>query len=168
MKSRTHKARSLRGYLLIETMVSGAILAVILGTTLSVIASERADITRGSSRARASVLAEEGIELLMSDHGVTNKVLTTVGSGCVNCTPATGACTSPGAISWVNTSMPAINAGDYPGFSRQWFCRVLQRSSNATVGNLVELGVRVNYPGVGGVSKFVEHRAVRRDRGLSR
>jgi prepilin-type N-terminal cleavage/methylation domain-containing protein len=64
---RRAQARGPRGYLLIEVMVSGAILAVILSATIGLVASSRAEITRASHRAKASSLAEQAIGQLLSE-----------------------------------------------------------------------------------------------------
>jgi type II secretory pathway pseudopilin PulG len=59
-------ARGPRGYLLIEVMVSGAILAVLLTATVGVIATARSEISRGSFRAVATELAQQRLQMMLS------------------------------------------------------------------------------------------------------
>lgn len=60
-----------RGYLLIEVMTSGAILAVVLAGTATAIASSRAQITRSSYRAQAASFAQEWLQLMVADINTT-------------------------------------------------------------------------------------------------
>jgi type II secretory pathway pseudopilin PulG len=148
------RARSPRGYLLIETLLSGAIIAVILAATMSVVASERADTTRATLRAKAGALAEDGLQQLLADSGTNASRRFTCDAG------------------WQTAGMPAINTGDHPGFSREWDCDTIATSAQPTLGDLVRISVRVTFPLVGaatnGTKTTIEHTTLRRDRTLSR
>lgn len=129
-----------RGYLLIEVMVSGAILAVILGGAISLIAAERAHIATATNRAKASALAQELISQLLADTGPT-----------------------PTMVCGTNVDVP-VDTTQYPGFSRQYSCSVLATAINVDLGALYELTVEVSYPKGKGQTGTVEHKALRRDR----
>jgi type II secretory pathway pseudopilin PulG len=130
-----------RGYLLLETMASGAIIAVILASSMSVVAAERAATSRATLRARASSLAEVQLQALQADFGVTKQY---------TC-PSTGTALT-------------INATDYPGFSGDWDCNQNGTAAVTDYGNLYELIVNVNYPNNDGGDDTVTHHAIRRDR----
>ncbi|OGQ25253.1 MAG: hypothetical protein A2138_05160 [Deltaproteobacteria bacterium RBG_16_71_12] len=55
-----------RGYIMMEALISGALLAVVLGTTLSLIASYRVEVTMAARRAEASALAMATADELMA------------------------------------------------------------------------------------------------------
>lgn len=58
------KQKEKRGYMLMEVMISGAILAVMLGTTFSIIADARSQITYTARQASAIALCRQKIEEL--------------------------------------------------------------------------------------------------------
>lgn len=55
-----------RGYVMLEALISGALLAVVLGTTLSMIAGYRVEVTMAARRAEASSLAMATADELMA------------------------------------------------------------------------------------------------------
>ena len=55
-----------RGYILFEALISGALLAVALGTTLSLISAYRVEVTMAARRAEASALAMATADELMA------------------------------------------------------------------------------------------------------
>lgn len=55
------KRRRARGYLLIETMASGAILAVMLGAAVTQVAAYRVQTSTASRRAQAALYAQQAI-----------------------------------------------------------------------------------------------------------
>lgn len=68
-----------RGYIMLEALISGALLAVVLGTTLSLIASYRVEVTMAARRAEASALAmATADELMARPHGTGMQALTSV------------------------------------------------------------------------------------------
>ena len=68
-----------RGYIMLEALISGALLAVVLGTTLSLIASYRVEVTMAARRAEASSLAmATADELMARPHTTGSQALTAV------------------------------------------------------------------------------------------
>lgn len=69
----------MRGYIMLEALISGALLAVVLGTTLSLIAAYRVEVTMAARRAEASALAM-GVadELMARPHTTGSQGLTEV------------------------------------------------------------------------------------------
>ncbi len=68
-----------RGYILFESLISGALLAVALGTTLSLIANYRVEVTMAARRAEASALAmATADELMARPHTTGSQGLTAV------------------------------------------------------------------------------------------
>lgn len=55
-----------RGYVLLEALISGALLAVVLSTTLSLVAAYRVEVTMAARRAEASALAMGVADELMA------------------------------------------------------------------------------------------------------
>jgi type II secretory pathway pseudopilin PulG len=145
-----------RGYLLIETMVSGAIIALVLAGSLSVIASERAAVSQATMRARASSLAEETLSQLIAENnepGTPTFTCQTCGSP--PCTPTT----------WNATT---VNVGDYPGFVREYACLEFANSGSGRLGDMWQVGVRVTFPSdkndATAGTDTIEHWALRRSR----
>lgn len=56
-----------RGYLLIEAMVAGALLATLLGAAFAYIADGRAQVNEAANRAIAVSLAQDKVDELMAD-----------------------------------------------------------------------------------------------------
>lgn len=136
---RARRPRRARGYLMLEVVISAAILAVVLGAAVSVIAKERAAVTRAGNRAKASSLAQELMSQLLADSG-----------------------TSPSFACSANVSVPV--GAEYPGFARRYSCAVVSSAINADLGSIYELTVEVEYPLGSGGTGTVEHKALRRDR----
>ncbi len=68
-----------RGYIMLEALVSGALLAVVLGTTLSLIGSYRVEVTMAARRAEASSLAmATADELMARPHTTGSQALASV------------------------------------------------------------------------------------------
>jgi hypothetical protein len=146
-----------RGYLMIETMLSGAILALMLGAAMSVVASERQAISHATLRAKASVLLDERLHQLMADSDVTKQF---------TCDTCTKPCSVAIGSATINTDTN-INQSDYPGFEREWYCREIGQAVSDALGSVYELGVRVKYPtDSDGNKKTIERLAIRRDRVL--
>lgn len=130
--------------------MSGAILALILGAAISLVAKERAQLVRASHRAKAAGLAQELMQQLLADSGPTK----------------TFACSATPAL----VSEPV--GGDFPGFSRFYSCTSIATAGTdldrgvTVLGKLYELRVQVRYPSGDAANPvaFIEHYAVRRDR----
>lgn len=149
LPARKRRARQSRGYLLIEVMASGAILAVILGATISMVGIERAQVTRASHRAKAASLAQDLMQQLLADSGPT-KAFTCSGAVVASNPTGTG----------------------FAGFERDYSCSEIAEAGtdvlagSTVLGKLYELKVMVRYPS-GDRSNpvaFIEQYAVRRDR----
>lgn len=69
MKSRKCTLKQARGYLLLDSMVGAACLAIILGASLSSLASARSDVSRAGQRVVAAELAQQKLGELMSQEG---------------------------------------------------------------------------------------------------
>lgn len=95
--------KKLRGYLLAEAMVSGAILATSIGITFALIAQAKSGQIYAAHRARATDLARTKIEEL-----ATATVCTAAGPTSFSSTVYTGSFTVADAG---GTSVPAIPAG---------------------------------------------------------
>lgn len=63
------KTRRARGYLLIEAMVGAAVITVLLGATISTLASARVSISRASQRTMAAELAQQKVSELTTREG---------------------------------------------------------------------------------------------------
>lgn len=58
-----------RGYLLLEAMIGAAVLTVLLGATISTLASARVSITRAGQRSMAAELAQQKVSELTTRDG---------------------------------------------------------------------------------------------------
>lgn len=67
-----------RGYILLETMVAGGIVAIGLATTVTMIASSRVEATMAARRAEASSMALGIADQLMTQSGDATQALTAV------------------------------------------------------------------------------------------
>jgi prepilin-type N-terminal cleavage/methylation domain-containing protein len=159
MRTTTRRRRPVRarGYLLIEVMASGALLALILGTTLTVVASSRVQISRSANRAVATDIGQYYMNLMRScnDHADT----TNCGTGAMGA----GTCPAP--------AHPVIAAAK-PGFSVQ--CEVAQsglhtQSTPNLFSNthLYVIRVEVTYVDMNNTSKTLQYERYRRDRPFS-
>lgn len=158
--------KRVRGYLLLEVMASGAVLAVILGSAISMVAQERARVTLESNRATATALAQDLMQQMLADV-TSEKHFGCAGGKAV----AVGACAGENCVHNPNNAAnPGSQTDDdpapFPGFDRYYDCA--QISSSAAIqgndGKLFKLTVRVTYPGSGGQIDTVTHTALRRER----
>ncbi|MCC7073718.1 MAG: hypothetical protein IT383_20575 [Deltaproteobacteria bacterium] len=119
--------RAPRGYLLAEVMFAGAILAVTIAATLSLIASSAADQRYGSNRGVAGMLARAKADELAS---------------ATNCTPGN------------QGTLIVVDAATYPQFRWMWTVANAGNSASSTppitAGTLCDIVVTVRYPAVKG------------------
>lgn len=146
-----------RGYLLLEVMASGAMLAIILGGTISLVASERAKIVEENRRAIATGLAQELLGILVADNGDRKHF------GCDD--KSVGSCAGSNCVHNPNNAADPGSATDdadppFPGFDRYYDCEERAGSN----GKLHDLEVRVTYPGAGGSIATVTAKTLRRNR----
>lgn len=139
-RARSGRRHRARGYLMLEVVISAAILAVVLGAAVNVIAKERAGIARAGHRAKASSLAQELMSQLLADNGPS----------------PTYACGSNVTV--------AVDTSHYPGFARRYSCTLVSNAVNGGLGSLYELTVEVDYPLGTGALHTIRHKALRRDR----
>lgn len=161
-----------RGYLLLEAMASGAILALILGSAISIISAERARITLESNRAKATALAQDLMQQLLADSSVVKHFGCKGGTfnGVTVANITVGSCSGRNCVHNPNNASDPGNTTDddpapFPGFDRYYECQL--KGVSAVFGNqgkLYELMVRVTYPGRNGQIATVIHKAMRRER----
>lgn len=146
------RRRAPRGYLLIEVMLSGAILALILATTLSIVADARVQTTKANNRAIASDIGQYYLHLMASCNHHN-------GGNC----PITSACPTP--------AHPVI-AANKPGFAVT--CDVansgLEGASTPNLFNaahLQQVEIVVTYPDYNDNPDDLTYKTYRRNRPFS-
>ena len=79
MRRRTQRLRKKRGYMLLEQLMAGGLLAATIATTYGVINQARNNIIRSSKRQRAIAVAKAQVEQLMAaDHVIASPTNFTV------------------------------------------------------------------------------------------
>jgi type II secretory pathway pseudopilin PulG len=162
---RKHKKSSARGYLLLEVMVSGAVLAVMIGVALDQLVEARVQATMSAHRATAGAVARAMMDRITSSPFDTDCTDALDADG--NSDPGTGA--GPYACDPAGSCGTFLNGdsltASHPGFTWQYYyCDVtaafqdggtLQSTPDLTDSTWRQVVVQVTYPKSIGINEQI-------------